>query len=271
MKQFALPIVAVAALAGSAMGQVVFPTGPHAAQNFIPFGVGTAAAPTNNSTLHQVFRADLFGASPVQITEIAFSPGVVGTYNADVTINLGYTSRTPQLAPPAGLDIPTAGGGGTPNASGAMSTFFANAALSIPITTSGTANWTEFKFPGTFVFDPAQGNLLVEIVAVATLGAGVDLTVSRAAGSPEATRAFNTTRFGAATSTTTATRMQFTFAPVAACYPDCNGDQLLNLADFGCFQTAFATGNMYADCNGDTILNLADFGCFQTKFAIGCP
>ncbi len=60
-------------------------------------------------------------------------------------------------------------------------------------------------------------------------------------------------------------------APVAACYPDCNGDMILNLADFGCFQTAFATGNMYADCNGDTLLNLADFGCFQTKFAIGCP
>ncbi len=57
----------------------------------------------------------------------------------------------------------------------------------------------------------------------------------------------------------------------ASCYPDCNGDTILNLADFGCFQTAFATGNMYADCNGDTILNLADFGCFQTKFAIGCP
>ncbi len=55
------------------------------------------------------------------------------------------------------------------------------------------------------------------------------------------------------------------------CYPDCNGDGNLNIADFGCFQTAFATGNMYADCNGDGNLNLADFGCFQTKFAIGCP
>jgi hypothetical protein len=54
------------------------------------------------------------------------------------------------------------------------------------------------------------------------------------------------------------------------CYPDCNGDGTLNLADFGCFQTRFATGNMYADCNGDGVLNLADFGCFQTKFALGC-
>jgi hypothetical protein len=57
----------------------------------------------------------------------------------------------------------------------------------------------------------------------------------------------------------------------AGCYPDCNLDTVLNLADFGCFQTAFATGNMYADCNQDTVLNLADFGCFQTQFALGCP
>jgi hypothetical protein len=55
------------------------------------------------------------------------------------------------------------------------------------------------------------------------------------------------------------------------CYPDCNGDTVLNLADFGCFQTKFALGDMYADCNGDTLLNLSDFGCFQTKFALGCP
>jgi hypothetical protein len=55
------------------------------------------------------------------------------------------------------------------------------------------------------------------------------------------------------------------------CYPDCNGDGVLGLADFGCFQTRFALGNSYADCNGDGVLGLADFGCFQTKFALGCP
>jgi hypothetical protein len=55
------------------------------------------------------------------------------------------------------------------------------------------------------------------------------------------------------------------------CYPDCNGDSSLNLADFGCFQTKFALGDPYADCNGDQVLNLSDFGCFTTKFALGCP
>jgi hypothetical protein len=56
-----------------------------------------------------------------------------------------------------------------------------------------------------------------------------------------------------------------------ACYPDCNGDGVLGLADFGCFQTKFALQDPYADCNGDGVLGLADFGCFQTKFALGCP
>lgn len=56
-----------------------------------------------------------------------------------------------------------------------------------------------------------------------------------------------------------------------ACYADCNGDSLLSLADFGCFQTKFALGDPYADCNQDGGLDLADFGCFQSGFAIGCP
>ena len=55
------------------------------------------------------------------------------------------------------------------------------------------------------------------------------------------------------------------------CYPDCNLDGALTVADFGCFQTAFVAGNMYADCNGDGALTVPDFGCFQTKFVAGCP
>lgn len=56
-----------------------------------------------------------------------------------------------------------------------------------------------------------------------------------------------------------------------ACIPDFNGDGVLNLADFGAFQTAFALNQCRADVNGDGILNLADFGAFQTLFALGCP
>jgi hypothetical protein len=56
-----------------------------------------------------------------------------------------------------------------------------------------------------------------------------------------------------------------------ACYPDCNADGVLTVADFGCFQTAFVAGDPYADCNADGVLAVADFGCFQTGFVAGCP
>ena len=55
------------------------------------------------------------------------------------------------------------------------------------------------------------------------------------------------------------------------CYADCNSDNALTVADFGCFQTKFVAGDPYADCNADGALTVADFGCFQTRFVAGCP
>ena len=55
------------------------------------------------------------------------------------------------------------------------------------------------------------------------------------------------------------------------CYPDCNADDALTAADFGCFQTKLVGGDLDADCTGDGMLTVADFGCFQTKFVAGCP
>ncbi len=54
------------------------------------------------------------------------------------------------------------------------------------------------------------------------------------------------------------------------CYPDCDGDTVLTIDDFICFQTFFALGDPYADCDADGALTIDDFICFQTFFAIGC-
>jgi hypothetical protein len=57
------------------------------------------------------------------------------------------------------------------------------------------------------------------------------------------------------------------------CYADCDraeGEPVLDIADFICFQTLFATGSLDADCNLDAWLSVDDFICFQTKFAAGC-
>ncbi len=55
-----------------------------------------------------------------------------------------------------------------------------------------------------------------------------------------------------------------------ACYPDCDGNQKLNVNDYICFQTKFALGDPYADCDNNGVRNVNDYICFQTKFALGC-
>ncbi len=266
-------LTAVAALAATASAQTVFPTGPHAAFNFIPFGSGNVAA-TLTPVQHQVFLASLFGATPVEITKIGFAPnnGLAGTTQnlGDVTIRLGYTSRTPGVAPPTGLDIPASGGGGAPNATGTMTDFFTATGFSHLVAAGGSANF-EMEFTGTpFVYDPALGNLMVEIVCTNTTN--TTMSVSRAAGSAESSRAFVNTPFGNQASFTTATRMNFFFEPVTGCYADCNNSGGLTIADFICFQAEYVAGNLaYADCNQSGGLSIADFICFQAEYVAGCP
>jgi hypothetical protein len=61
------------------------------------------------------------------------------------------------------------------------------------------------------------------------------------------------------------------------CQPNCDDSTaapILNVADFSCFLSRFAAGDLYANCDGSTaapILNVADFSCFLQAFAAGCP
>ncbi len=189
----------------------VFPTAAHAAFNYIPFANGAC-------TMHQVFDANLFAnAMPpgylAKIESIAFAPNttLAGQQIAQpVQINLGYTNRVGGQASPAGLSTPVAGGGGAPNAIGAMTTFFNDPNYSYTVV-SGGANNFEMKFTGTpFIYDPSQGNLLFEIVTPATQAV---FSVSRCAGSAEGSRSYiGGTWTGE--SPTTATRMDIVFTPV---------------------------------------------------------
>jgi hypothetical protein len=55
------------------------------------------------------------------------------------------------------------------------------------------------------------------------------------------------------------------------CYPDCDGNQVLDVFDFLCFQDAFVAGAQYADCDGNSVFDVFDFLCFQDAFVTGCP
>jgi len=70
---------------------------------------------------------------------------------------------------------------------------------------------------------------------------------------------------------------QQTFTRGCACYANCDGSvvpPVLNVADFVCFQTKFAAGDLDANCDGSTappVLNIGDFVCFLARFGAGCP
>jgi hypothetical protein len=55
-----------------------------------------------------------------------------------------------------------------------------------------------------------------------------------------------------------------------SCYADCNGDGVVNIFDFLCFQGKVSTGDPSADCNGDGPINIFDFLCFQGAVTQGC-
>jgi len=55
------------------------------------------------------------------------------------------------------------------------------------------------------------------------------------------------------------------------CYADCDGNTLLDIFDFLCFQDAFVQMTPYADCTGEGTFDIFDFLCFQDAFVTGCP
>jgi hypothetical protein len=63
----------------------------------------------------------------------------------------------------------------------------------------------------------------------------------------------------------------------SACYANCDNSTtapVLNVQDFSCFLTKYASGDSYANCDNSTtqpVLNVQDFSCFLTKYASGCP
>jgi hypothetical protein len=204
---FALPVVSGLLLCASASAQIVFPTTPHASHNLIPFGRGA-------TVMHQVLDdelwvANLRGQPVAHITKIAFSPGITGTFNFGVVeVNLGYTDLEPLF-----LDLPSSGN----NPSGPMTSFFSDPDYSVNVTASGTGQWSELIFTGSFDYDSSLGNLLIEIIVQGDIDN--PLIVSRTEGSAEGSRTFESD-FGDSVLNDTATRMQFTFTGGNRIVPD---------------------------------------------------
>jgi hypothetical protein len=271
----ALVILGLAGTASAQTQDVIFPTLAHAANNLAPFNISDAPGMTHHQVYASSLFAGLYGGAPVSIEAIAFAPGTSTTFNSHVVVRLGYT----QVQPPAAPDAPVEGGGGAPNAVGAMHTFYSD--TKVQAVMSSSSNF-QFDFQGSpFVYDPSQGNLLVEIVVTQR---ATGISVSRAAGSEQSTRSYVRHAGAVTISPTTALRTQFTVAPGGTpCYADCDGNGTLNVDDFLCFLDEFAQAaslppsqqiSHYANCDGSTtepILTVDDFLCFGNAYAQGCP
>ena len=55
------------------------------------------------------------------------------------------------------------------------------------------------------------------------------------------------------------------------CPGDCDGNGILNVLDFVCFQQAWVAQSPAGDCDANGIYNVLDFVCFQQLFVAGCP
>jgi hypothetical protein len=277
-------IVCGAALSAGAQ-EIVVPAGfeniEGANNNSWPF--------TTNSPIsqryQQVYGAGDFSAitGPHHVLEIRFRPNANSAAPAwSNTVTLDMRMSTTQAAPDA-LSM----------------TFADNVGPDETVVYSGTATYStmqattstgtgpmEFDVVITlqtpFVYDPALGNLLLEVRRDgATLTTSRFLDAHTAVG--DSVSRVSTAAGGTSTSpvATLASSLglitKFIMEPASGqCYANCDGsttEPILNVADFTCFLTKFAAGNAYANCDGSTVepvLNVADFTCFLTKFAGGC-
>ncbi len=185
--------VAAAAFTSSALAQV-YPNFAHEHYNSMPFW-------TDEITYQQVFAAVQFGSAPIEIHSVAFAPSPA--HNGEeflldqVRIHLGYTDKQPgELSP----DL-------SANPRGSMTEVCNEFNCEGVIESGGGDHFSlRFVFTTSFCYDPANGNLLVEIRAVNTTLIGI--ATSCCTGMPAASRAWNSFMFGNGADTV-ATRMEF--------------------------------------------------------------
>jgi hypothetical protein len=204
---------ALAALAAPALGQVI-PTHGHSSTNALPFYAG------QQCTYHQVISADhirsLTGGLPAHITRIGFAPMSNGVFHGQVWVSMGYTNAIPGAPPNAGgLQIPAHNhqNPGEPNANGRTYTFYYNNNHVVQINQANGNTFHEFQLPGSFVYEPWRGNLLV-VISTNVSPNSASPWWSHAVGSPQASRAFYGGLFYGWAEPTAALRMEFQMTPI---------------------------------------------------------
>jgi PEP-CTERM motif-containing protein len=156
---------------------VLAQNGPHATFNAIPF-----SSLSGTGRYQEVYSSSLFGG-PVLITSLAFSPSDSTLYSANVDLRMtttmvGVGSLSPNLD--SNFTVP-------------LTTVYSNPTFSENVTGGSETFSLVFTFTNSFVYDPAQGNLLFDLLIS---GQNVALSFSRCGTGPILSRAYDTAGFG---------------------------------------------------------------------------
>ena len=127
---------------------VLAQNGPHAAFNAIPF-----SSLSGTGRYQEVYSSSLFGG-PVLITSLAFSPSDTTLYSANVDLRMtttmvGVGSLSPNLD--SNFTVP-------------LTTVYSNPTFSENVTGGSETFSLVFTFTNSFFYDPAQGNLLFDLL-----------------------------------------------------------------------------------------------------------
>lgn len=161
----------------SVLAQILAQNGPHLAFNAIPF-----SSLSGTGRYQEVYSSSLF-SEPVQITSLAFSPGDSALFSANVELRMtttmvGVGSLSPNLD--SNFTVP-------------LTTVYSNPTFSENVTGGSETFSLVFNFTTPFMYDPAQGNLLFDLLIS---GQDIALSFSRCGTGSVLSRAYDTTGFG---------------------------------------------------------------------------
>ena len=152
-------------------------SGGHVGFNYIPF-----SSDSGTGRYQEIYSSSLF-SGPVQITSLAFSPNADTFYSANVSLRMTTTtaavgSLSPNLD--SNFIIP-------------LTTVYSNPSFGENVTGGSETFSLIFNFTTPFNYDPAQGNLLFDLLIS---NQNVSLAFSRSDDGPILSRAWNNVGYG---------------------------------------------------------------------------
>ncbi len=172
-----LGVLVVSTLNRAQADTVLAENTPHVAFNVIPFSMDSGAG-----RYQEVYSSSLF-SSPVLITSLAFSPQDTAFYSANVDLRMTTTmvsvgGLSPDLD--SNFTVP-------------LTTVYSNPTFSQNVTGGSETFSLVFNFTTPFLYDPAQGNLLFDLVIS---DQNSSLAFSRCGDGAILSRAYDTAGFG---------------------------------------------------------------------------